>query len=39
MYIEEDIFRKPTSKTWVPNNNHHNIEAIGNEINNKIEKM
>ena len=33
--------RKPTNKTWVPNNNHHSIElfieATRNEINNKIE--
>ena len=39
----EDIFRKPTNKTWVPNNNHHStetfIEVTRNEINNEIEKM
>ena len=39
---EEGVFRKPTNKTWVPNNNHHSIdifmEAAHNEINNEIEK-
>ena len=42
-FTEEDIFRKPTNKTCVPNNNHHStetfIEATRNEINNEIEKM
>ena len=41
-FTEEEIFRKPTNKTWTPNNNHHSIEtfieATRNEINNKIEK-
>ena len=41
-FTEEDIFRKPTNKTWVSNNNHHSvetfIEATRNEINNEIEK-
>ena len=41
-FTEEGVFRKPTNKTWVPNNNHHSIdtfmEAAHNEINNEIEK-
>ena len=41
-FTDEDIFRKPTNKTCVPNNNHHCIEifieATRNEINNEIEK-
>ena len=41
-FTEEEIFRKPTNETWIPNNNHHSIEtfieATRNEINNKIEK-
>ena len=41
-FTEEGVFRKPTNKTWVPNNNHHSIdtfmEAARNEINNEIEK-
>ena len=41
-FTEEDIFRKLTNKTCVPNNNHHSIEtfleATRNEINNEIEK-
>ena len=40
-FAEENIFRKPTNKTWVPNNKHHSIEtfieAARNEINNEIE--
>ena len=36
----EDIFRKPTDKTWIPPKHHHNIEtfieATNNEINEKI---
>ena len=40
-FTEEHIFRKPTNKTWIPNNNHHNketfIEATRNKINNEIE--
>ena len=41
-FTEEGIFRKPTNKTCVPNNNHHSIEIFieetRNEINNEIEK-
>ena len=41
-FTEEDIFRKPTNKTWIPNNNHHSIEtfieATHNEINSEIEE-
>ena len=41
-FTEEYIFRKPTNKTWVPNNNHQSIEtfieATRNEINHEIEK-
>ena len=41
-FTEEGVFRKPTNKTWAPNNNHHSIdtfmEAAHNEINNEIEK-
>ena len=41
-FTEEDIFRKPTNKTWVPNNNYHSIEtfieAASHEINSEIEK-
>ena len=36
----EDIFRKPTDKTWIPSKNHHTIEtfieATNNEINEEI---
>ena len=39
-FADGDIFIKPTNKTWVPNNNHYNIEtfieATRNEINNEI---
>ena len=39
---EQDIFRKPTNKTWVTNNNNHSIEtfieATHNENNTEIEK-
>ena len=39
---EENIFRKPANKTWVPNDNHYNIEtfieATRNKINNEIKK-
>ena len=38
----KDIFKNPTSKTWIPNNKHHSkeifIEATRNEINNETEK-
>ena len=41
-FTEEDIFRKPTNKTLIPNNNHHSIEtfieATRNESNIEIEK-
>ena len=41
-FTEEDTFRKPTNKTWVPNSSHHSIEtfieATRNEINNETEK-
>ena len=41
-FSEKNIFRKPTNKTWVPDNNHHSIEtfieATRNEINNEIIK-
>ena len=41
-FTEEDIFKKPTNKIWVPNNNdcciETFIEATRNEINNEIEK-
>ena len=41
-FTEEDIFRKPTNKIWVPNNHHRSmetfIEATHNEINNEIIK-
>ena len=41
-FTEEDIFRKSTNRTWIPNNNHHSIEtfieATHNEISNGIEK-
>ena len=41
LFTEEDMFRKPANKIWVPNNNHCGIEtfieATRNEINNKIE--
>ena len=37
---EEDIFRKPTDKTWIPQKNHYTIdtfiEATNNEINQEI---
>ena len=26
-FTEEDIFKKPTNKTWVPNDSHHSIET------------
>ena len=32
----EDIFRKPTDKTWIPPNIETFIEATNNEINEKI---
>ena len=42
-FTENDIFRKPTNKTWVPINNYNNIatfiEATQNKINNENEKM
>ena len=42
-FTKQDIFRKPTNKTWFPNNNHHSIEtfieATRNEINNEIKNM
>ena len=40
-FIKEDIFRKPTHKTWIPNNKYSIetfIEATRNDINNEIEK-
>ena len=41
-FTEEDVFRKPTNKTWIPKNNHRSIEtfieATRNEINNEIKK-
>ena len=37
---EEDIFRKPNDKTWIPPKNHHTvetfIEATNNEVNVEI---
>ena len=37
---EQDIFRKPTDKTWIPKKNHHTIEtfveATNSEINGEI---
>ena len=40
-FTEEDIFRKPANKIWVPNNDHCGIEtfieATRNEINNETE--
>ena len=41
-FTKEDLFRKRTNKTWVPNNNHRSIEtfieATRNETDNEIEK-
>ena len=42
-FTEEDIFRKRTNKTWVPNSNHQSIEtfleATRNETSNEILKI
>ena len=39
---EEDRFKKPTNKNWIPTNNHHSIEtfieATRNEIKEKVEE-
>ena len=35
---EEDIFRKPTDKTWIPPKNHHAIATFIEATNNKINK-
>ena len=39
---EEDRFKKPTNKNWIPTNNHHSIgtfiEATHNEIKEKVEE-
>ena len=35
---EEDIFRKPTDKTWIPQKNHHTIETFIEATNNEINK-
>ena len=35
---EEDIFRKPTDKTWIPPKNHHTIETFMEAANNEIKK-
>ena len=42
-FTEEDIFRKRTNKTWVPNSSHQSIEtfleATRNETSNEILKI
>ena len=35
-FTEEDIFRKPTNKTWVSYNNHHGIKAFIEATHNEI---
>ena len=35
---EEDIFKKPNDKTWIPQKNHHTIETFIEGTNNKINK-
>ena len=36
MKTEEDIFRKPTYKTWILSKNRHTIEAFIEATNNEI---
>ena len=33
---EEDIFRKPNDKTWIPPKNHHTVETFIEATNNEV---